>query len=333
MKCFLLFIPIFFLGLFQSYGQENNNVIKGDTALTYKTDLSDYLALRTYLLLKINALEILRDGQKIRLAPNSPVALGFGFNYKGLGLGIGIGLPHSNQNISKYGKTTRFDMQMSLFTKRIGGDVYFQLYKGYFNSNPQDFMEWENDYFPQIPSLRTISFGFNGYYIFNHRKFSNKAAYVRTEIQQRSAGSFTLGYFLNYDEAESPTGFIPAEYPDSIGNDLDIKSFRYFATGLSLGYTYTWVISDHFYMNGAIIPGFGYKDTRLFNSGGESGTEQEPHVQLLLRGSIGYEHKSFYAGFSGLTLIRNIAYKDYNINLATEQLRFYVGKRFGYRGE
>jgi len=29
-----------------------------------------------------------------------------------------------------------------------------------------------------------------------------------------------------------------------------------------------------------------------------------------------------------MTLIRNIQYKDYEINLATEQVRFFIGKRF-----
>ena len=43
---------------------------------------------------------------------------------------------------------------------------------------------------------------------------------------------------------------------------------------------------------------------------------------------LGYENKHFYAGLTGQALIRNIKYKDYDINLATEQLRFFIGKRF-----
>lgn len=302
-----------------------------DTTEVYYTDLSDLLALRLYLLLKVNTLEIVYQKEKIILNPNSPVAIGVGFNFKGIGLALGIGLPHTSNNIDKYGKTNRFDVQMSIYSKRIGGDAYFQLYKGYYNANPQDFMTWEHDYFPKIPDMQTISFGANIYYILNHKKFSNKAAYSRTQIQNKSAGSVALGYFFNYDESSSPNGFIPQEYPDSIAADFDINSFRYFATGVSAGYMYTWVISDHFFLNGSLIPGFGFRNIRLTDDTGESDVEKEPHAQLLARIAFGYESKHFYAGLSGLALIRNIKYKDYEINLGTEQVRFTVGKRFNIK--
>ena len=51
--------------------------------------------------------------------------------------------------------------------------------------------------------------------------------------------------------------------------------------------------------------------------------------QLTIDGALGYENKHFYAGLTGMTLIRNIKYGEYEIDLATEQVRFLVGKRFG----
>lgn len=301
---------------------------QSDSTEVYYTDQSDLLALKAYFLYKVNTLEIVNDKERLILAPNSPLGIGIGFNLKGIGLALGIGLPQSANNLKKYGSTSRFDMQMSIYAKRIGGDAYLQLYKGYYNVNPQDFVQWDKDYFPQIPDMHTISFGANAYYIVNHKRFSNKAAYSRTQIQQKSAGSVTLGYFLNYDEADLPKGVIPEEFPDSIGYDFDIRSFRYFATGISIGYMYTWVISSRFFINGSFIPGFGYKDIKLTDGKGESSVEKQPHIQLLLRGAIGYESRHFYAGLTGSTLIRNITYKDYDINLATEQIRFSIGKRF-----
>jgi len=300
---------------------------QSDSINNYYSDLSDLLALKAYFLYKVNMFEIIYKPEEIVLIPNSPLGVGAGFNFKGLGLALGIGLPHSSKNLNKYGTTNRFDMQMSIYSKRIGGDAYFQLYKGYYNANPQDFITWENDYFPQIPDMKTISFGANIFYILNYKRFSNKAAYSRTQVQKKSAGSLLFGYFLNYDESDSPKGFIPQEFPDSIASEFDIRSFRYFATGFSVGYTYTWVISSNFFLNGAIVPGFGYKDIRMTTTEGQGGDEKNPHGQLLLRAAFGYESKYFYAGLTGSTLIRNITYKDYEINLATEQLRFFIGKR------
>ena len=301
---------------------------QADSIITYYTDQSELLALRAHLLLKNNALEISTNSQQWNLIPNSPLGIGFGFNYSGIGLSLGFGLPQSSRNLNKYGTTKRFDIQMSLYSRLIGGDAYFQLYKGYYNANPNDFINWDKDNFPKLPDMRTISFGLNAYYVLNHKKFSNKAAYSRTQIQHKSAGSVALGYFLNYDEVDSPNGFIPAEFPDTIGNDFNVKSFQYFATGLSVGYMYTWVISKSFFLNGSLIPGLGYKDIRLTDGEGESGIERHPHAQLITRAALGYENKHFYAGLTGQVLIRNIKYKDYDINLATEQLRFFIGKRF-----
>jgi len=217
---------------------------------------------------------------------------------------------------------------MSLYSRLIGGDGYFQYYKGYYNTNPNDFVDWDKDYFPKIPDLQTFSFGLNAYYVFNHKKFSNKAAFTRTQIQHKSAGSIVLGYFLNYDDVESPNGFLPQEFPDSIGGDFDIKSFRYFATGVSVGYMYTWVINKNFFLNVSLIPGFGYKDIKLKDNDGEGDVEKHPHAQLLVKGALGYENKNFYVGLTGSTLIRNIEYKQYSIDIATEHIRLSIGKRF-----
>lgn len=327
-KKFVIFSIIFFSCLYV-FPQKDTTVLSNDSAHIYYSDQSDLLALRLYLLIKFNTIDISVNNKHLILAPNSPLSIGVGFNFKGLGLALGIGLPRGAKSIHKYGSTSRLDIQMSIYSRLIGGDAYLQLYKGYYNNNPQDLMQWDKDYYPKIPDMNSISLGANVYYVFNHKKFSNKAAYSRTQIQQKSAGSVALGYFLNYDEVDSPKGFIPVEYPDTIGNDFDVKSFRYFATGFSVGYMYTWVISKSFFLNGSLIPGFGYKNIRLTDGAGESEIEQQPHVQLLMRGALGYENKHFYAGLTGMALIRNIQYKEYEINLATEQVRFFIGKRFG----
>lgn len=61
---------------------------------------------------------------------------------------------------------------------------------------------------------------------------------------------------------------------------------------------------------------------------GESGTVNDPHAQIMLRGAFGVELKHLYLGISASTLVRNIKYKDYNIDIATESFRIFIGKRF-----
>lgn len=327
MKKFFV-ILLFLLIAVSLNAQKSTPDVNDSTSVIYYNDYSDLLALKPYLLYKLNSIEVVNESDRLLLSPNSPLALGLSFNYKFAGLSLGFGLPHSSKNIDKYGRTNSLDLQVSLFRKNIGIDGYLQVYDGYYVKNPGDYMEWDKAYFPKLPGMQTVSIGLSGYYVFNHKRFSNKASVVRTQIQKRSAGSLLLGIFANYDNVSSPGGFVPEELPDSVGYDLDLKQFRYFAAGISIGYTYTFVISDNFFINLAIIPGGGFKHLRGTNSDGAIEIDREFHAQTFLRGTMGYEREHFFVGLTGSTLIRRISYKDFEIDIATEQLRFFLGKRF-----
>ena len=187
---------------------ESSYSIEKDT-LPYIEDRSNLLNLRIYTLVKSNSVTIQQEDDNVVLRPNSPVSLGFGFNFKGLGLSLGFGLPVSKERQEKYGKTRRLDIQANLNTRRIVGLGYLQIYQGYYMANPGDFTEWNQPNYPTLPDMRTLSLGASAFYVFNHKKFSSKAAFTRTQIQRRSAGSLALGLYGNYDDVNSPEGLIP----------------------------------------------------------------------------------------------------------------------------
>lgn len=326
MKTIQLLITIAFFHLVaeQTSAEVTSDSISSKNEFTYYTDYSHLLHLKPYMLFKLNTVEIIQGNERLSLSPNSPTALGFGLNYKFAGIAIGFGLPHTQESIRKYGNTSRLDLQLSLFTRNLGFDGHLQLYKGYYNENPNDFMEWNEPYYPHLPDIRTVSIGSSIYYVVNNKKYSNKASIMRTQKQNKSAGSLLTGVFFSFDEAQAPNGFIPIELPDSISYDFDLTGYRYVATGVNLGYAYTLVLSERLFINASTISGGGYKYIRVNNANGVSDAEQQVHAQLLLRGVIGYEHKSFSAGISASTLIRTINYKSYEIDIATEQLRFYA---------
>jgi hypothetical protein len=299
-----------------------------EDSVGYFEDYSNLLALRIYTNTKWNTLNIIKEDQKLSLVPNSPTSLGVGFNYKEYGLAVAFGLPKSASSNEKYGKTNRLDLQMNMYSPKIGFDGFAQLYKGYYNTNPEDFMEWENDALPQLPDMRVISIGLNVFYLFNSDRFSYKAAFVRNQVQLKSAGSFTAGIFGNYDLAETDNGFIPHEYPDSIASNFDLKSFNTLALGITVGYLYTWVISKHFFINIGLTPGFGNQRIQLGDVKGEKSVKNTPAAQLAARAAIGYESKYFYFGISAMTIWRNFKYKGYDLDLSTEQFKVFFGKRF-----
>ena len=207
-------------------------------------------------------------------------------------------------------------------------DGFAQFYKGYYNSNPDDFVEWEGEVFPQLPEMRVLSIGLNAFYLFNSEKFSYKAAFVRNQLQLKSAGSFTTGIFGHYDRADTENGFKPKEFPDSIANDFDLKSFNTLAIGVTVGYLYTWVISKHFFINVGVTPGFGNQRIELKTLDGEKSVQNAPAAQIAARGAIGYDSKFFYMGMTGMIIWRNFQYKGYDLDLSTEQFKVFIGKRF-----
>jgi hypothetical protein len=297
----------------------------------YFEDYTDHLALRLYTLTKFSSLNIRKDPELLRLLPNGQTNLGVGFHYKFIGIGISFGLPVSKSRIDKYGKTTRFDLQFSTYSKWLGADGYIQGYRGYYLDNPQDFMDWNEENKPKVPDMRIFSLGGSAFYIFNKDKFSYKAAYLRTQVQKKSAGSAVLGIFAHYDAAKTDNGFVPTELPDSIRSDIDLSQFDVVSGGISAGYMHTFVIRGNFSFNFSLIPGFGIQKIAIQRLDGTGGIQTQPAAQLIARGALGYDFKKVYLGINASAIFRNFKYKEYNFDLGTEQIRFFIGKRFDVR--
>lgn len=324
--CAISFRIVLFLGFcFSGLAQEQDS--------THILDYSDKLLLRVYTVTKVNSLSIINDedGRAIELLPNGNTSIGVGFNYKKLGLGLAFSPPKSSESNRKFGKTQRLDIQGSMYSNKFGADGYFQLYKGYYNSNPEEFIEWTSDVRPQLPDMRVLSIGGVGFYIFNSDKYSYRAAFVRDEIQTKSAGSFLLGTFVNFDESKTDNGFVPQQFPDSVRNVIDIKEFQNLALGVSVGYAHNFVAKDKFIFGIAVLPGFGYQKVSVLDLDEAKGAEEQPAAQLLLRSALGYEHKHLFLGLTGSVNFRGIDFGPYDFRLATEQFRFIIGKRLNVR--
>lgn len=301
-----------------------------DTPLSnvYFEDVSDYLAIRMYTLTKFNKLRIVDGNSVLEHRPNSPTGIGVGFNFKSLGLAIGIGIPNSQKSNDKYVKTKRFDVQSSVYGKKIALDGFLQVYKGYFNINPEDFIEWNRTDFPKLNDMNVLSLGITGQYIFNAEKYSYKAAFVRNQIQVKSAGSFIAGAFFYYDDVRTENGFVPQEFPDSIKTQFDLFEFRSISAGLSIGYMHTFVMGKSFFFNFAIVPGAGVKWISALDNQSVKGKDFEIAPQLFGRVAFGYEHKSFYLGATASGILRNFEYQQFEVDLSTNQFRIFIGKRF-----
>ena len=322
-----VFVLINLCGIFTSAQMRDMAIIPVDTNL-YFTEYPKLLALQIFTQTRTNKIDVVHDNDALHLRPNGMTNIGMGASWHGIAINLSFGMPKTGGRVEKYGKTKKFDIQFSSMMSRFYFDGFLNSYKGYYNKNPEDFVEWNKNYFPQLPDLKVSAIGASGLYIFNYKKYSYKAAYKRTAVQHKSAGSFALGIYGNFDDVNSSNGFIPEDFPDSVKNNFDLKGFSNLAVGISFGYMYTFVLWKNVFLNLAAFPGVGIQRSNLTTLEGEVINSSKIGEQIKGTVALGYEHKSFYLGITGSATLRILGYNDYDIDLSTEQFRFFIGKRF-----
>ncbi len=306
----------------------SNNNLKYDSL--YIENVSDKLAIRIYNIWKATELKLteLETNKSLLLKPNSSMNIGLGFNYKWLGLGVAVGMPFVNNDDSIYGKTKRFDFQLNLYGRTMGADIYFQRYKGFYLSNPKNLVNWDKKAYPILEDMQVISAGASVYYFFNNKRFSYRAAFVRNEIQKKGQGSMVLGVYYGLNSAFDNTGFVSNELKDSLKTDFDIYSFTSNNFGISFGYTFTFVIAKHFFINLSLVPGIGGVKTNIKTSEKTNGLKPKLAVRYITRFALGYEHKNFYLGLTAYSTGSSYEYSYIKIEPKTGNVKLFFGKRF-----
>lgn len=302
--------------------------IKYDT--TRINDFTHKLNIYTGFIGKFHSIELDNPdiNKKIKYEPNGNTSIMVGFNYKWLGLGFNFSPDFLNKDDETYGQSKRFDTQLNIYTKSFGIDAYLQYYKGFYLKNPDDFINWTNENFPLNPDLESLSFGLSGYYFFNNKKFSYKAAFNRTQVQKKSAGSFILGTFFNANIANSAGGFIPNELPDSLIDYYNLDAYVTSSIGISCGYTYTFVFLKNFFINASLVPGLGYRSATFQTIDKDTKITGDITGSLNARIALGYEGKHLYTGLTFVSFADSYNYESISISSSTGNIRFFIGKRF-----
>jgi len=320
-----------YLSIGQTFANSLNEIVPNyDT--NYIKSYTDHLGIYPYALRKYRSYG-LRNKElktKLKFEPNGQTNLGLGFNYKWINLGFSTDFEFMNKDNDEYGQTTSLDFQLSAFSRYFGLSAHYQKYIGFYLSNPDDFSDWNETYYPYISDLQSSSLGLSLFYFFNNKKFSYKAAYIRNEVQKKSAGGFVLGAYADIDVVYAPSGFVPNELPDSLNQLFSFNGYSTYVAGLSFGYTYTLVFLNRFFVNLSLVPGVGYRTLSIWHV--SSNKETEPNLTGLLntRFSIAYEGKHMYFGFSSVSNNESFKYESIDISSNSGLVRLYLGKRFHF---
>ncbi len=302
----------------------------------YYDDYSNMFGLFLYAKQKYSEFGIIDvvSGKEILYSPNKQLNMGFGFNYKWLGIGIAFNLGFVNNDDDVFGKTKRMDWQTNIYTNKAVFDFYLQNYRGHYIENPQDvFSGWKNGDANYIrPDISSVSIGLSGMYVFNHEKFSYKAAFTQNAVQKKGAGSFLLGGSAFLQGIEGDSSIFPQ------GTDFDslppVLAHSAFYFGVRTGYAYNFIIAKHFFASMSLS--LELEVGKVANELEDKSVyvSWDPIIHIQPRMSFGYNKPKWYAGFS---FVRDtyVEASDnetsrYDFSFASGNFRIFAGMRFNW---
>jgi len=208
---------------------------------------------RVYLAKKWTGIDLFNvpGADRLHYRPNSSYNVGVGVTYKGItvNLAYGFGFLGFLNPSKELGVTTYLDLQTHMYGRKWLVDVMAQVYKGFYAS-PQGTGSTDGSYYLRS-DLNVNEFGASVQYVFNNRRFSYRAAFLQNEWQKKSAGTFLLGAEAYYGTVNGDSSIIPIHVHEATA-DRNIKQFRHYKFGPSIGYAYTLVIKKHFFATGSL---------------------------------------------------------------------------------
>lgn len=178
-----------------------------------------------------------------------------------------------------------------------------------------------NEYFP---GLKMSTFEVDSYYFFNHRKYSQVAAYGFGRIQKKRAGSVLLGFSYLSQDIDMNFAQLPPAMVNLVAPEFRHQKFSYYNYNFLVGYGYNWPLKRHFLFNITALPAVGWNH-RVDQVGDRSSL-----FSFGVRGQAGItaNYQDFFAGLSGKVMGQY--YYSHGSSLFSSILtgQFTVGVRF-----
>ena len=163
------------------------------------------------------------------------------------------------------------------------------------------------------------------YYFFNHKKYSQAAAYCYSKYQLRSAGSWVIGFNYLRQRLYMDFNGLPADMLAALPAIQRQYDFNYKDYNVLCGYAHNWVLKPRVWLiNLTVMPSVGYKHT----SQSSRSIRDMLSTNIEALGAVVYNHKWLFASLTG----RFNGYinfgKSYTFFNSTQIMTASVGVRF-----
>ena len=264
---------------------------------------------------------------RLRYRPVRDLSMGLGISYKwfALDLTLSLGLRKN----SDFQNTRSFDFQGRLFSSKQYITATIQYYRGYKLGNVSGSDVEIKSASERRDDIRTINFGLQYMFAINYTKFSLKAPFVFNEVQRKSAGSAIIGASFSMFVMDADSSIIPPEVSGDFNSGLHMRNLNIMSLGISVGYMYSFVYKDHYFLTIGLIPGlnlnFGDSFTHSRNN-----IEPNIHIKINTMNAIGYNGRKFFGGFNylGDAVFSHLGKKQ-SAEVGHGKFSIFIGYRFG----
>lgn len=176
---------------------------------------------------------------------NKPLDVGIGVKYKKLYGQINFNLPIVYNDYDP--NPNSFDINMDFLGDKLLVNANFSRYSSFYKNEYTE-SDTEENIFLDNNYLEIITSGLSFLWILNHEKHSLRGIYELDRMQTVSNGSFLAGFGAHYHSIFSP---------DNLLENYNTRQHYVYLSPL-FGYSYTWLFTGGFFINGIITAGFNY---------------------------------------------------------------------------
>ena len=269
--------------------------------------------------------------QKLNFSPNLGTKMGIYFGWRWIFLGYTFDIEDlfgGNKN-----KLKKREMSLNLYSSKFGVDLYYRKTGNDFKLRSQEGF-YHDDLFKniQFDGLQSSINGLNAYWIFNHKKFSYPAAYSQSTNQRKSAGSFIAGFSYSQHKISFDYNKLPELLGGYLNPNLKFNRIKYSDYSLGFGYGYNWVFAKNWVSNLSLLPGIGYKKSKIDdNDFKDEHWIKDINFDLITRAAIVYNDSKYFVGAS--LVMHTYDYRKPNLSVTNSfgTLRIYAGFNFWKR--